>query len=287
MCGGDARSKSEDGETMRTEEQIKEHYQVEKELADRLRRSARKERLALYSKIYDELFRRVPHHPLLEKKENERARERDAIVQVDIVERFLDPDLVFLVVGAGDCEAAFRIARKVAKVYAVDVSEEITRREEAPENFELILSDGVSIPLPEESVDLAFSNQLMEHLHPDDALEQLQNIYRALKARGIYICLTPNRILGPHDVSRHYDEVATGLHLKEYTTGELVSIFKRAGFRKTRAIYDPSGKFRPLPTLPIRTLEALLCLFPLKTAGKLARIFPVAQILGVRVVAMK
>jgi predicted SAM-dependent methyltransferase len=38
-----------------------------------------------------------------------------------------------------------------------------------------------------ESVDLAYSNQLMEHLHPDDASEQLANVYRALKPGGVTV----------------------------------------------------------------------------------------------------
>ena len=61
----------------------------------------------------------------------------------------------------------------------------------------------------------------MEHLHPDDALEQLQNIYSALVPGGIYLCITPNRLSGPQDVSRDFDMVATGFHLKEYTISEL------------------------------------------------------------------
>ena len=103
------------------------------------------------------------------------------------------------------------------QVYALDVSAEITSRVSLPSNFKLILSDGTSVPLPPESVDVAYSNQLMEHLHPDDALEQLQGIWRALRPGGVYICLTPNRVNGPHDISQYFDSVATGFHLKEYT----------------------------------------------------------------------
>lgn len=61
----------------------------------------------------------------------------------------------------------------------------------------------------------------MEHLHPDDAYEQLQEIYNALIPGGIYICITPNRLSGPHDVSQYFDSIATGFHPKEYTTVEM------------------------------------------------------------------
>jgi hypothetical protein len=64
---------------------------------------------------------------------------------------------------------------------------------------------------------VAYSYQLMEHLHPGDALEQLVNIYQALKRDSVYCCVTPNRISGPHDISVYFDTVAQGLHLKEYS----------------------------------------------------------------------
>ena len=54
-------------------------------------------------------------------------------------------------------------------VYAVEVSEEITGNLAFPRNVRLLLSDGTSIPVPDASVAVAYSNQLMEHLHPDDA----------------------------------------------------------------------------------------------------------------------
>ncbi len=45
---------------MRTFEQIKAHYQIERELADQLRKASVMDRRELYSSLYDELFRRVP-----------------------------------------------------------------------------------------------------------------------------------------------------------------------------------------------------------------------------------
>ena len=54
----------------RTKENIREHYDVEKELAHKLRNATKEERGKLYSSLYDELYRRVPHHPQLRKKNN-------------------------------------------------------------------------------------------------------------------------------------------------------------------------------------------------------------------------
>jgi predicted SAM-dependent methyltransferase len=88
----------------------------------------------------------------------------------------------------------------------------------------------VSIPVEAGSVNVIYSDQLMEHLHPEDAIEQLQNIYNALAPGGVYICHTPNQLSGSHDVSGCYDEIATGFHLHEYLVTELYALFKKIGF---------------------------------------------------------
>ena len=46
----------------------------------------------------------------------------------------------------------------VRKRYAVEVSEVIARRSALPQNLELIISDGTNIPVPQGSVDFAYSN---------------------------------------------------------------------------------------------------------------------------------
>ena len=52
---------------VRSAENIRQHYIIERELADRLRHASREERRAgLYAAVYNELFRRVPDHPLIE-----------------------------------------------------------------------------------------------------------------------------------------------------------------------------------------------------------------------------
>ena len=45
---------------MRTLEQIRTHYRIERELADQLRKASAIERPKLYSSLYNELFKRVP-----------------------------------------------------------------------------------------------------------------------------------------------------------------------------------------------------------------------------------
>ena len=49
----------------RSPDRIRAHYEIERELSDRLREAPAERRLALYGEVYDELFERVPDHPML------------------------------------------------------------------------------------------------------------------------------------------------------------------------------------------------------------------------------
>ena len=204
----------------RTPEEIRSHYLAEKDLANQLRLSMPEERGALYLTVYEELFRRVPNHPILFRTVKPEQKESAIRWQLQFLQRFLKPSHSFVEIGAGDCTLALAVAKRVKQVYAVDVSAKLTESIIPPKNFELRVSDGCSVDVPDNSVDVAYSNQLMEHLHPDDALRQVREVYRALKPGGVYVCVTPNRLGGPYDISRYFDTVATGLHLKEYTVTE-------------------------------------------------------------------
>lgn len=239
----------------RTPAQLWEHYQVEKGLAARLRNASRLERRKLYRTAYDELFRRVPHHGQLTRKTSPQERAIHVSQQLRLLGRFLKPSTCFLEIGAGDCALSLNVAGRVRKVYALDVSAFLTQGIGVPVSFELILSDGVSIPAPPGSVTLAYSNQLMEHLHPEDAAEQLANIFQALAPGGAYLCITPNRLTGPHDISKYFDSTASGFHLKEYTITELCGIFRKAGFRRAVQYARLRGTYFPIPSWFTRTLE--------------------------------
>jgi SAM-dependent methyltransferase len=271
----------------RTPAQLREHYEIEKELAAKLRNASRQERRTLYSEVYNELFQRVPAHPQLTRKSSDRDTQRIVAYQMQFLKRFLKPDATFLEVGPGDCALSIEVAKHVKKVYAVDVSDEITKGLSKPPNFQLILSDGCGIALPDNSVNVAYSHQLMEHLHPDDAFEQLQNIYNALAPGGVYICVTPNRLSGPHDISVYFDRLATGFHLKEYTIHELGDIFKKVGFSKVASYAVVRGLSTKFPRFALLMLESFLDAIPYAFSVKLARCLPCRILLGIRLVGSK
>ncbi|AFY96794.1 class I SAM-dependent methyltransferase [Chamaesiphon minutus] len=256
-------------------EQIKEHYELEKSLAKRLRNSTKQERQYLYTELYDELFTKIYFLPQLSVKADPAAAAWIVAQRMQLIESFLIPDLIFLEIGPGDCTLSLEITKHVKKVYALDVSNEITKNLAMPDNFELIISDGCSIPLPDNSVNLAYSHQLMEHLHPDDAVEQLQAVCRTLVPGGTYICITPNRLSGPHDVSQYFDEVATGFHLKEYLLSELYQLFCTAGFSKVSLYksYKTTHLQIPLSSLTMWlfvAIESFLQILPFPLRRKIA-----------------
>jgi SAM-dependent methyltransferase len=270
----------------RTPERLVAHYRVEKELADRLRGADREQRRSLYSAVYDELFQRVPDHPQLKHKLAAQSR-REVRSLRTLLGSYLRPHQTFLEIGAGDCALASEVARFVTKVYAIEVSEEIVRNAQLPPNVELLLSDGCTIPCQVNGVDVAFSNQVMEHLHPDDATEQLRDIYSALNPGGIYICLTPNRLCGPHDISAFFDEAATGFHLREYTLGELAALFRQVGFRRLSVLVGARGIYVPLPVGIVISIEYFVSGLRKRLGTRVSHALLFKLILGITLVDRK
>jgi len=271
----------------RSLERLRHHYDVERKLAARLQSSPRERRLHMLTGLYEELFREVPDHPRLVRKHTPEDSRADVAKQMLFMRRFLRPHTTLLEIGPGDCAFSFEAARSVRQVYAVDVDAVLSRNAEPPANFRLFLSDGVSVPVPAGSVDLAYSNQLMEHLHPDDAREQLGNIFAALAPGGAYVCLTPNRLDGPHDISRWFSDEASGFHLKEYTVTELAALFRETGFRRVRAYARTKGVWLPVPLALVVGLEAMLERAPADLRRSLARRWPLRPLLNAALVAVR
>ena len=273
---------------VRTPERLRAHYKVERRLADGLRQAPDAEaRRRIFATMYDDLFREVPDHPRLAARSGETLAERERDVGWDLAQLrpYLKDGCTFLEVGAGDCALSARVAEGAGKVYAVDISDQ--HAGSLPANVKVVITDGTSIDVPAGSVDLAFSDQLMEHLHPDDALEQLRNIHRALKPGGVYLCVTPNRMYGPSDISAFFDDEARGFHLKEYTLREIREAFARAGFPRTHVYVGARGAFVRCPAAVVLAMEGLLASLPAAMRRRLADMKACRALLGLRVAGIK
>ena len=270
IAPGPGRASDTTKKKLRSDAEIEFHYRVEVELASRLRDAPRAERLGLYGAVYDELFRRVPTHPQLTRKVSEAEQRAGVADRIALLLPFIGPDTVFLEIGAGDGSLTLEVAKHARLCYALDVSHEILSGVSHP-RVETVWSDGCSVPVPAGTVTVAYSFQVMEHIHPDDALEQLHNLFAAIAPGGSYFCVTPNRLNGPHDVSKFFDTVATGFHLKEYTIAELEALFRQVGFQRVQAFPRFGGRYVRLPLGLVKAFEGLFGLLPVGWRRRLGR----------------
>lgn len=209
-------------------ERLRRHFEIERQLADRLRRADPVRRRILYRAVYDELHQRVD---LVGNAEAQRA-------QVDLLLELLAPYLegadAFIEIGAGTGDLSLAVADRVPRVWAVDAV--VPGIADPPEGFTFVADDALDSAIPDGVANVALSCHFVEHLHPDDVLEHLATVRTKLRRGGAYVVVTPNRLYGPHDVSRHFSDVPLGLHLCEMTHLELAAVMRRAGFGPVHVI---------------------------------------------------
>jgi SAM-dependent methyltransferase len=158
-------------------------------------------------------------------------------------------------VGSGRGELIACLAHLGYDCRATEVTRERGQRwvDDLP-NLTWGTTDGVHLAgfEPEDAYDTVISDQVVEHLHPDDLLEHLRGALRILKPGGRYVFRTPHVHDGPSDVSRFFgSETPQGMHLREYTYRELASAMREAGFTRVRT-------WTPRPRLVYRPAKALL-----------------------------
>jgi SAM-dependent methyltransferase len=264
---------------MQIPEQLRQWYEIERELSGRLRAaSSREERRRLYGEVYRELGERVPYHPLVRIAQDPPARAAMVAPQVRLLRPWLTSQTRFCEIGAGDGAIARGVAPLVKSALALDVTDALVPDHSVPANYEFRLFDGFELGVPDGSLDLVYSNDVVEHLHVEDMLEQSAAVRRALRPGGIYVCVTPNRLAGPNDVSRTFTDVADGFHLHEYTDTELAAAFRTAGFRKVRIVLSAGGR-RLSPIMPpalLAPVEAVLEWIPVRRRQRLA--YPLAAV---------
>jgi SAM-dependent methyltransferase len=218
-----------------------EHFQLERKLANELRLSTADQRRQLYMKVYNDLFSNFPelaHN--LDSTDDQRIG-----WQLKLVKRLYNKDKTLMEIGAGDCLLSKALAPHFKKIIAYEVAQSIPFIEGKPENFELRIFNGIDMNEPASSVDIIYSNQVFEHIHPDDTRPLLQAYHKFLNKDGNLVIITPHRLTGPHDISRDFTKDAEGFHLKEYTYKELRDQLKETGYTKVKGYvgYSKWGYF--------------------------------------------
>lgn len=242
--------------------QIKNHYLVEKALAEKLKQSGREERKRIYATMYDELFAQVPDHPRLKRRDNKSFILIANKSKFQIVKEFINTSTIFAEFGSGDCKFATEIAKYTKYTFSIDISDQRDQSGNIPNNFKLIVYDGYNLNLEDNSIDVVFSDQVIEHIHPEDTKLHFQLAYRILKKEGLYIFRTPHLFTGPHDISKYFSYKPEGFHLKEWTYGELIKILRKLKYSKFHGFWYKRGIKIKLPLFYFLLSEKVVGLIP-------------------------
>lgn len=103
--------------------------------------------------------------------------------------RYMSEDSTVLDIGAGaGIVQQMNFKDQVAKVVGVDLDPRVVKNPFLDEGF---VSDAGALPFPDESFDVVFADNVMEHIdHPE---EMLIEIRRVLKPDGYFLFKTPNK----------------------------------------------------------------------------------------------
>ena len=185
---------------------ILKQYELEIRYARILKDTPNPERALLYKELYDDFYRKLPDNPIKLKAKTKNYVKEKTQRQIKFLLPFLNNTSNFIEIGAGDFSLTIALSNYVNHVAGVDVSKEnIDKNRKIPKNVEILISsDSISIPKKSNTFNIAYSNQLLEHFHPNDLEIHLLNIYQLLKKDGIYVFQTPHKFFGPHDVSKFF-----------------------------------------------------------------------------------
>lgn len=150
--------------------------------------------------------------------------------------------------GCGEGHFLMNIQKKLPykKLTGVDVF--------IPENLKKLkeiqfISSSVIHFRTEEKFEVAFSDNVIEHLAPMDLNDHLNSVYDSLIPGGKFILIMPNRLFGPMDITRILDNSSSGKteakggHLNESSYHEMVGALTKVGFCNFQTVF-PIPKYK-------------------------------------------
>ena len=153
---------------------------------------------------------------------------------LDQSKRFLTGDSILLEIGASTPARTRELSALCKHLYAIEYFEQRIPAN-APANVTYVHGDWqrLSALLPPESIDVAVSSHVIEHI-PDDT-RALNELYSVLKRGGAAFINTPNR----KRLVRAIVEIFSGErkfpwweHIREYTEIDLIELVARTMFKR-------------------------------------------------------
>jgi SAM-dependent methyltransferase len=212
--------------------QVQRHAELERELTDRILSSAPAKRAQITSEAYSTLYSEIDW--LTDTGGDPDGRRWRALLR-DNAEVYE--------IGSGAGKLAMYLNMNGISCVRTDISAERNAKNEFGETM---VTDGVNLSaFVDQKYDFVISDQVVEHLHPEDIITHFSEARAILKPGGSYIFRAPNARCGPHDLSwvLGFDK-AIFMHLSEFTWHDVVLITKPCGFTSAKAILTlPGTKF--------------------------------------------
>jgi 2-polyprenyl-3-methyl-5-hydroxy-6-metoxy-1,4-benzoquinol methylase len=165
------------------------------------------------------------------------------------------PPLTMLDVGCSTGLLVQKLLDRGYDAYGIDVSSTlITRAKELAElrfgghaAMRFLRGNFLRYNFGDQLFDFIHSNDVLEHVHPDEASDFLSKCLQLLRPGGFLWLVTPNRLTGPGDattIKLPWGTAPVGLHLKEYSLVELVKLLRSVGFAEVHCRLFGTGKAR-------------------------------------------
>lgn len=244
-----------------TEEMVLDHWELEKRLTKELLASNPENRRDVFERCYTELFDRL-------KWINEYVETDDGLRQTIRFQNWhaiigSSPKTIYEI-GSGKGELISYLAAQGFHCKATEITRQRGQKFiERTDSLSWGVTDGVHLDRFEKpgSYEVVISASVIEHLHPDDLLTHFRSAWHILSPGGKYIFTAPHRCAGPADISAVFrcDE-PMGMHLHEFTYGELTRISREAGFSQISAVMALPARFTNALTRRIRPMDSPLYL---------------------------
>jgi cyclopropane fatty-acyl-phospholipid synthase-like methyltransferase len=220
-----------------TEKMILQHWEMEKALTKQLLNSTPQSRGEIFEKCYTDLYESLPWLNALVQQTEKVTRTEDFEEWKALIGQ---PPRRIYEIGSGKGEMIHYLAQHGYQCVGTEVTHERGHKHAADHlNLTWEITDGVHLDkfTSRKSYDVVLSDQVIEHLHPDDISIHFQSVLKILKDGGKYIFRTPHAHQGPSDLSKVFGcDKPMGMHLKEYTFAEMNEALRLSGFDKIGSV---------------------------------------------------